>query len=52
MNQTNGLGPKFLTLWTASTISSLGDGVTAIAGPLLAASLTRDPIQVAGLMIA
>lgn len=52
MNQTNGLGPKFLALWTASTISSLGDGVTAIAGPLLAASLTRDPIQVAGLMIA
>lgn len=47
-----GLGRRFGALWTASTLSSLGDGVTAIAGPLLAASLTRDPVHVAGLMIA
>lgn len=42
----------FRTLWTASTISSLGDGVSVVAGPLLAAALTRDPVQVAGLMVA
>jgi MFS family permease len=30
----------------------LGDGVTLVAGPLLAASLTRDPILVAGLSFA
>jgi MFS family permease len=39
-------------LWTASTISNLGDGVTLVAGPLLAASLTRDPALVAGLTFA
>ena len=30
----------------------MGDGVTLVAGPLLAASLTRDPILVAGLTFA
>ena len=30
-------------------MSNLGDGVTLVAGPLLAASLTRDPRLVAGL---
>lgn len=43
---------EFGKLWAASTISSLGDGVTQVAAPLLAASLTNDPVQVAGLMIA
>jgi MFS family permease len=43
---------RFGALWTASTLSSLGDGVTGIAGPLLVASLTRDPVQVAGLLVA
>jgi MFS family permease len=39
-------------LWTANAISNLGDGVTLVAGPLLAATLTRDPRLVAGLMVA
>ena len=43
-----GLGTNFGRLWTASTVSFLGDGVTLSAGPLLAASLTRDPVLVAG----
>ncbi len=43
------LGPNFTRLWTASTISNLGDGVTVVAGPLLAASLTRNPLAVAAL---
>jgi MFS family permease len=42
----------FARLWTASAISNLGDGVTIVAGPLLAASLTRDPRLVAGLTFA
>jgi MFS family permease len=46
------LGPDFAKLWTASTVSNLGDGVTLVAGPLLAASLTRDPLLVAGLTFA
>ncbi|HET7480926.1 MAG TPA: MFS transporter [Rubrobacteraceae bacterium] len=47
-----GLGPEYRKLWTASTISNLGDGITLVAGPLLAASLTRDPVLVAGLTFA
>jgi MFS family permease len=34
---------RYWRLWTASTISNLGDGVAVVAFPLLAASLTRDP---------
>ena len=33
-------------------MSNLGDGVTLVAGPLLAATLTRDPRLVAGLAVA
>jgi MFS family permease len=46
------LGPDFAKLWTANTVSNLGDGVTLVAGPLLAASLTRDPLPVAALTFA
>jgi MFS family permease len=37
---------RFTRLWTASTISNLGDGVVFAAFPLIVASLTRDPIAV------
>lgn len=43
------LGPRYWRLWTAGTISNLGDGVDAAALPLLAASLSRDPRLVAGI---
>ena len=46
------LGPEYRKLWSASTISNLGDGVTLTAGPLLAASITRDPVLVAGVAFA
>jgi MFS family permease len=46
------LGPDFTKLWTASTVSNLGDGVTLVAGPLLAATLTRNPLMVAALTFA
>jgi MFS family permease len=47
-----GLGPEYRKLWAASAVSNLGDGITLVAGPLLAASLTRDPALVAGLTFA
>ena len=47
-----GLGANYWKLWSASTASNLGDGVTLVAGPLLAATLTRDPVLVAGLAFA
>src|SRR5258706_16319630 len=42
-----GLGRPFWTVWTASTVSTLGDGIRYVAFPLLAASATRDPRAVA-----
>ena len=46
------LGPEFRKLWTASTISNLGDGARLTALPLLAATVTRDPALVAGVLLA
>lgn len=46
------LGPKFIRLWQASAMSNLADGVWLTAGPLLAASLTRDPLLIGGLVTA
>lgn len=48
----SGLGGNYWKLWTASTLSNLGDGVTLVAAPLLAATLTRDPVLVAGMAFA
>lgn len=42
------LGAEFRKLWAASAVSNIGDGVTLVAGPLLAATLTRDPALIAG----
>jgi predicted MFS family arabinose efflux permease len=42
------LGADFTKLWAASAVSNLGDGLTLAAGPLLVASLTSEPILVAG----
>lgn len=41
------LGAPFWRLWSSSTVSAAGDGLTFVALPLLAARLTRDPAQVA-----
>jgi hypothetical protein len=43
-----GLGADFTKLWTASAISTIGDGVTMVAGPLLVASRTDVPALIAG----
>ncbi len=42
------LGRDFRLLLGAGTISNVGDGIDATALPLLAATLTRDPILFAG----
>ncbi|SBT39478.1 MFS transporter [Micromonospora auratinigra] len=49
---TGRLGRDFHRLWTASAVSNLGDGVTMVAGPLLVASISRDPAAVAAATLA
>ncbi len=39
-------------MWTAATASNVGDGIVLAALPLLAASITRDPMAVAATTIA
>lgn len=46
------LGRPFWLVWSASTVSSLGDGVRYVAFPLLAASLSHDPRAVAAVSVA
>jgi len=43
---------SFRRLWTAATISSLGDGVTAAAFPLLAVTLDSDPVVISLITVA
>ena len=40
------LGPAFNRLFSASVISNLSDGLLAVAAPLLAISLTKDPVLI------
>ncbi len=47
-----GLGRSFWTLWSASAVSTFGDGLRYVAFPLLAAGLTTDPRAVAVLFVA
>lgn len=42
---------RYWHLWRATAVSSLGDGLTLVALPLLAASVTTDPQRVAGVMV-
>ncbi|MBA2693910.1 MAG: MFS transporter [Rubrobacter sp.] len=46
------ISPQYWRVWTASAFSNLSDGVYLVAAPLLAASLTRDPVLVAGVSFA
>jgi MFS family permease len=43
---TEPLGTQFAKLWTASTLSALGDGLATIAAPLYVAAHTRSPLLV------
>ncbi|MEE8602347.1 MFS transporter [Euzebya tangerina] len=49
---TLGLSGSYWRLWSASTLANLGDGVREAAMPLVAAAITRDPLIVAGVMVA
>lgn len=40
---------EFGRLWLAAAVANLGDGMGKVAVPLLAASVTRDPVLVGGL---
>jgi MFS family permease len=46
------IAPQYWKVWTGSAFSNLSDGVYLVAAPLLAASLTRDPVLVAGVSFA
>lgn len=47
-----GLGSNYRRLWTASVVSNLGDGLSLVAYPWLASSITRDPVAIAGVAVA
>jgi MFS family permease len=42
------LGGRFAKLWAAGTTSALGSGLTLVAGPLLMAARTSNPLLVSG----
>ena len=44
---TDRLGSSYFKLFSASTISNLGDGIATIAYPWLASALTRNPLLIA-----
>ena len=46
------LGRNFTKLWWSQGLSNLGDGLVLAAVPLLAVTITRDPLLVAGLTVA
>jgi MFS family permease len=46
------LGPSYRKLFTASTISNLGDGISIIAYPWLASAITRNPVLIALVAVA
>ena len=46
------LGRDFGRLWAAAGVSNVGDGVYATALPLLAATITRDPLAVSSVTFA
>jgi MFS family permease len=48
----DGLGPGFWSLFSASFLANLSDGIFQIALPLLAVSLTTEPALVAGVTVA
>lgn len=46
------LGRPFQLLWAATGVSNIGDGVGMVALPLIAASVTRDPLLIASVATA
>ncbi|WP_304450869.1 MFS transporter [Nocardiopsis sp. YSL2] len=48
---TTRLGTDFHRFWAAGTLTNLGDGILSTALPLIAATLTHDPLAVSGLAV-
>ncbi len=46
------LGGKYWRIWSAASVSTLGDGVRFVALPLLATTLTRDPVLISMVTLA
>lgn len=46
------IGPRFRLVWLSVIVSSTGDGMFVTVFPLLAATLTRDPVLIAGITVA
>jgi MFS family permease len=46
------LGRTYWSIWSAASVSSLGDGLAVVGFPLLAAAVTRRPALVAGVVVA
>ncbi len=46
------LGSNYWKLWLASAIANFGDGLSVIAYPWLASALTRNPVAIAGVVVA
>src|SRR3990170_106634 len=47
-----GLSPNFWKLWASSAAANLADGITLVAIPLIALTLTRSPSEIAGVAVA
>lgn len=47
-----GLSANFWKLWISSAAANLADGITLIAIPLIALTLTRSPAEIAGVSVA
>ena len=46
------LGAPYRRLWSATLLSNLGDGIRAAAFPLLAVTVTHNPVLIAGVAVA
>lgn len=47
-----GLTPNFWKLWASSAAANLADGITLVAIPLIALTITRSPAEIAGVAVA
>ena len=52
LNNRRSIGRPFRLVWASVLVSSTGDGMFVTAFPLLAATLTLDPVLIAGVTIA
>jgi MFS family permease len=46
------LGAPYRRLWSATLLSNVGDGIRSAAFPLLAATLTNNPVLISGVAVA